>query len=386
MKTLTLLVLACAVGCSGDDEGDATVADAPRRRAAARRADGRCADRRRRNGRHDDSCAPTLDECTTGAFWADCGGSGAPRLACAGASCSWFTTSCLPAGYTASDCAADAICSGDEQDNTSLPDAAVASCPGPAPAIADCTTGDFWAYCGGSGPPRLACSEAQCSWFTTSCLASGYEGSDCAADAICCHDAYPFVRTSTTLSRDFALFRQLWGHGAQPRDGDRALDIEVEIDPALEHATVPGFTCTPPGGPGTVCDPLTRSAAMFEGVGGDRITFTLGDKLAFLYGVLKHVEIDAARRRARVCDFFFTDAITWRCHAMPVLCYTAGTLTLPEIPKLLVVSVSLRTMSLSLASNSMLTSSMRMNGIGTIAKSGTVSEKLCGEPSPSFFS
>lgn len=56
--------------------------------------------------------APPLSSCVAGELFADCGGTGAPRLACstADARCSWFTSACVAEDYRASSCPADDVC------------------------------------------------------------------------------------------------------------------------------------------------------------------------------------------------------------------------------------------------------------------------------------
>lgn len=63
---------------------------------------------------------PPLEDCFVGAFFAECGGEGPPRLACLDDisvhlgvpehSCLWFSGGQLAAGYTASRCPAEDIC------------------------------------------------------------------------------------------------------------------------------------------------------------------------------------------------------------------------------------------------------------------------------------
>ncbi len=60
-----------------------------------------------------DSCPgarPSIADCFQGAFFAECGGSGAAKFACTDSDCKWFTGGCVAAEYTASDCPADDLC------------------------------------------------------------------------------------------------------------------------------------------------------------------------------------------------------------------------------------------------------------------------------------
>src|SRR3989304_1833811 len=54
--------------------------------------------------------------------------------------------------------------------------------------LQDCTFGLFFASCGTTAAPVLACSESagRCKWFTGGCPA-GYRASDCPVDNVCCH-------------------------------------------------------------------------------------------------------------------------------------------------------------------------------------------------------
>src|SRR5262249_58023150 len=46
--------------------------------------------------------APSLGDCLTGRFFADCGGFGPARLACKGGDCRWFATTCIAPALHAS--------------------------------------------------------------------------------------------------------------------------------------------------------------------------------------------------------------------------------------------------------------------------------------------
>src|SRR4051812_34211252 len=76
----------------------------------------------------DSSCrggrTPILGECTQGLTWVECPGDGPPRFACGQAGgCVWFTTSCVPEGYRATDCpATDPCCHRDAAGSWPYPD------------------------------------------------------------------------------------------------------------------------------------------------------------------------------------------------------------------------------------------------------------------------
>lgn len=59
---------------------------------------------------------PVIEDCPRGFFFAECGGAGEPRLACARrddggwGDCYWFTGGCVASGFTPSTCDADYVC------------------------------------------------------------------------------------------------------------------------------------------------------------------------------------------------------------------------------------------------------------------------------------
>jgi len=52
----------------------------------------------------------SLDECFSGRFFAECGGTGAPTFACSSDDCRWFVAGCAPEGYVRSACPSDDVC------------------------------------------------------------------------------------------------------------------------------------------------------------------------------------------------------------------------------------------------------------------------------------
>ncbi len=68
------------------------------------------------------------------------------------------------------------------------PPATGADCTGAARSLADCFIGDYYAECGGSGPPRFGCmpDASQCMWFTGGCAPDGFVLSSCDASDVCC--------------------------------------------------------------------------------------------------------------------------------------------------------------------------------------------------------
>jgi len=220
-----------------------------------------------------------------------------------------------------------------------VPDARVEPpCPGDVPpALAACTRGRAFADCGGTGPPRLACrvgmAGGECMWFVTSCVADGFIASECASDAVCCVNDWPY--TPTGSGRDSFLHPFLYGYGARPWDGERVLSVTVEVDADLG----PGsgmFTCegTPPFSGGQ--NPCATGAKVKPSSArtGHWLSFDLAPRND-LYGWTVWVELDTTRTPlvARVCTSSFTDARQLMCKLLfePV-CATAGRVTLSTLP------------------------------------------------------
>lgn len=57
-----------------------------------------------------EGAVPAIEACERGVAWADCGGDGAPRFACSGFDCLWFTGGCVAEGFVASPCPATDLC------------------------------------------------------------------------------------------------------------------------------------------------------------------------------------------------------------------------------------------------------------------------------------
>jgi hypothetical protein len=95
-ETMKKVLLAVVLLAACDDDDDPAVVDAGLDAAPLTSCPGE---------------PPALATCTQAHFSATCGDSeGAPRLACQGRDCVWFTNGCVAEGFLASDCAADDIC------------------------------------------------------------------------------------------------------------------------------------------------------------------------------------------------------------------------------------------------------------------------------------
>jgi hypothetical protein len=137
-------------------------------------------------------------------------------------------------------------------------------CVGPRPPFDECRLGFFFADCGGSGPPVLACSFANdCRWFVHGCVAEGYETSSCSPERACCipnkrrgeAGLWPFFEPSFMTARPFAdqLSQNLTAWGRAGWDVERHLTIPVEIAPRLPAAS-PQVRCAGTGQDPGPCD------------------------------------------------------------------------------------------------------------------------------------
>src|SRR5687767_11391554 len=123
-------------------------------------------------------------------------------------------------------------------------DAPLIECPGERPPIEQCYRGAFFAECGGQGDQRFACNEAgDCRWFTTSCVAAGYEASACGPYELCCEEDWPYPAGALSSAAASQLSQDIYGWGRLPWDRVRLMRLQVEVDPGL-MPTTPGVTCT----------------------------------------------------------------------------------------------------------------------------------------------
>lgn len=196
-------------------------------------------------------------------------------------------------------------------------------------ARGECRFGLLSATCGAdAASPTFACDPAtgRCAWFTSECLAEGFEPSPCPASGVCCVDGYPFDATwrepvvSDTLVHDF-----LWAWGTTPWDDAREAAVTVTIDPALAAAPL-AMTCTgavpEPAGPCGPTAPLrTFTAADVP------FALAIGDAGPTFGGW--NLWIESVGERARVCRAPFTDGVAFTCTGVPGPdCAVSGTLVL----------------------------------------------------------
>ncbi len=137
-------------------------------------------------------------------------------------------------------------------------------CPGPRPPIDECRIGFFFADCGGSGPPVLACRLTnECRWFQHRCVAEEYEPSSCSPSRTCCipnarrgpEGLWPFAKTSFVTERPFSdlLAENLSAWGRAGWDVARHLTLPVEVEPRLPQVR-PIVRCAEIDGDRGPCD------------------------------------------------------------------------------------------------------------------------------------
>lgn len=221
-------------------------------------------------------------------------------------------------------------CSSDAPTETDL------GCEGPGPAIEDCARGYFFAECGGTGEPKLACADRgdardECYWFSGGCVARGFSPTTCPADDVCCHDASSGDRGWPYPESKFpGVYERLYAFGLGPWDRTRAMNVDVEIDPTLTAA----------GNAWTTCDevPSLSGASPCEAPEPGYSSGTLGATLVLLsqssglFGWNPLIEIDPMTQRARVCAYRYTDVSQLSCTVSDAVCADAGTVTLTRLP------------------------------------------------------
>lgn len=116
----------------------------------------------------------------------------------------------------------------------------VEHCGASAPeSILDCQRAQFWADCGGSGGPTLACMNGDCVWFSTGCVAPPYVATDCSASDVCCDASadgpWPYVdgREAFIANGIQGVIEDLAAIGGRVITRD-AVDLAVSVDPSFQ--------------------------------------------------------------------------------------------------------------------------------------------------------
>ena len=209
------------------------------------------------------------------------------------------------------------------------------ACAGPRPALADCFASRGYADCGegagGPGPGPLACGPGgDCRWFAAYCLADGYLPSLCPDEDLCCADGFPLADWQLPVDQREGYSWWLYGNGTLRWTRERAMTVDVTIDPALADAGT-AFSCS--GAPGDGDTPCSAPTAATGRV-GDVVELTLG-RPASLFGWQLVVEIDAGLDggpRARACQYRTTDVAYDRCDSGVDVQCASGTLALDRLP------------------------------------------------------
>ncbi len=128
------------------------------------------------------------------------------------------------------------------------------ACEGPRPgSIDDCQHGLYFADCGGTGGPVLACVETtgRCAWYRTACLPSGVRSIDCPPENVCCHSTadglWPY-EGSWRPERDIAtaeMVSDIATIGWAVVDDTMPAEITVTVDPTVEPPASNQAVCTP---------------------------------------------------------------------------------------------------------------------------------------------
>jgi hypothetical protein len=171
-----------------------------------------------------------------------------------------------------------------------------AGCGSLRPSLASCFRGLYWADCGGSGDPALACSEldGSCLWFTHGCVASAYRPIGCPVENVCCESSsagpWPYpddwrpADMTQRLAEDVALF------GAMPITRESPADIVVVADEAIVAPVAPTASCTE-GLDLQLCDDASSFPIMMPDVRfvGDAIVVTLRNRFRHVQDLIVEI-------------------------------------------------------------------------------------------------
>ena len=209
------------------------------------------------------------------------------------------------------------------------------NCPAGPIELTDCFEGAYFADCGGSGHPRIACSDARsfaeaCRWFSTACVPRGFRETPCRSGDVCCdlrHAPPPF--DDDTYSE---LLQEHFGDAVWTRD--LAAVIPVAQGDWITGAS--SVTCTLDG------EPYVSAGPCWDEWEGEVTRVLARDMLSVLYlhsgfqSWLFWIEIDPERSMARACRFSRGDGVPLGCFEgvspPPVDCAVSGSLELSDTP------------------------------------------------------
>ncbi|HUH02220.1 MAG TPA: PIN domain-containing protein [Kofleriaceae bacterium] len=205
----------------------------------------------------------------------------------------------------------------------------------PAPVLAECFSGDYFAECGGDGQSRFGCrADGECKWFVGGVVAEEFVASSCPEDDLCCHDRWPYAEDPDgfEFQSKARIQRELFGHRtlAWDRTRDMALGVAVDATPISAGALscaggTLSFDYTP-------CEPSAALAVRVDVE--DTISFLVERAPLGFYAWSLWFEIDPERSLARACVYPYTDDFRRQCYSQgAVVCAVAGTVMLTSIPE-----------------------------------------------------
>lgn len=210
------------------------------------------------------------------------------------------------------------------------PDAGLV-CDDPPATLDDCQyVNATYANCGGSPGPYLACNVGgTCRWFAGACMPPGFEASSCDADAVCCHDDWPWPASNgAPYPNSPSAFNFLYAFGTESWAEDSATNVSVVALP--DELPEPGFNCTGVTSTSSATCPLgfeaealpaanaaSPAAVLLRHAGGERGGWDL------------LIEVEGSL--ARVCILPFTDGQSLTCEFgeyWPGACANGGSVSL----------------------------------------------------------
>jgi hypothetical protein len=212
------------------------------------------------------------------------------------------------------------------------------TCVSPPASLDDCFVGDFFAECGARGSSTLACSPSArsgrvgCYWFDGPCVPAGFEASECSGSDLCCLGGWPFDGNAYYA----ALHPYLLGYGREPWSAERAMALDVVVDPSLTSPAETSVSCNGAFDVEDSSSPCVGGYASLElpGTLVIRLEPTGGAVgVAVLSGWQLLVEVDVRVAKARACQYLFSDTTPGLCADMAApLCAEAGELRLSHVP------------------------------------------------------
>jgi hypothetical protein len=112
-------------------------------------------------------------------------------------------------------------------------------------SLDECFVGDFFAECGPSGAPGLACSPSGraggrgCFWFSGPCVPPGFSLSACSEQNLCCAQGWPYA--DQAYYADLHPYLYAYGNGAW--SAAREINIAVVVDPSIGPPANASLTC-----------------------------------------------------------------------------------------------------------------------------------------------